>query len=214
MQSKKKLLRNSKLYLILDREVNDYHRLFEILRQAVQFGVDIVQLRDKHGSARDILDFSKEAVRLVRGKIPFLVNDRVDLAWAARAFGVHLGQEDLPFALARKIMGEKAIIGASCQSLEQARIAERGGADYIGFGSVFQTLTKPDRQAMDPELLRDVVKKIKIPVFAIGGINLQNVTRVCRLGVEKIAVCRAIGEAEQVDQAIMDFRQILDNRIA
>ena len=125
------------MYLILDAQVNSYGQLLDILKRSIRCGVDIVQLRDKAGSAREILKFSEKALKIVGDKMPFMINDRVDLAIMAGAAGVHLGQEDIPIAFARKMLGKKRIIGASCQTLEHARSAQREGADYIGFGSVF-----------------------------------------------------------------------------
>ena len=248
MPWKKKLSRTSKnpyrealdqarLYLILDTEVQTYDSLFEIAKQAVTGGVDILQLRDKKGSVRDILKFSRKLLEflltsakvmkhcgspyldlrfpnnvvplLVRRSInkkflaiPFIMNDRVDVALACGASGVHLGQEDLPVSFARKVMGPEAIIGASCQNFKQAKRAEQEGADYIGFGSVFKTKTKPHRLPMDLKLLEEVLLKIKIPVFAIGGIDQENILTLRQIGVQRVAVCRAICEVGDVIKAV------------
>ena len=189
------MLKNSKLYLVLDTEVGDYDRLLFAAREAFKNGIDIIQLRDKTGLAKDILTFTKRLQSVIQGKIPFIINDRVDVAIAAEADGVHVGQDDLPVKVARRMMGRRAIIGASCQTLTQARLAEREGANYIGFGSVFKTLTKPERQPMDLKLLAHVVSSIKIPVFAIGGIHAGNVHLLKGMGVKRVAVCRAICDA-------------------
>lgn len=209
MPQKKKLLENAKLYLILDREVNAYPRLFEILQQSVQGGVDMVQLRDKKGSAKDILEFSREARRFLRGRIPYIINDRVDLALIARADGVHLGQDDIPIPLARKMLGSRAMIGISCQTVVQVRKAQQAGADYIGFGSIFKTLTKPQRRPMDARLLKRVLKEGKLPVFAIGGITLQNLSQLQANGVDRAAVCRDICLAKNVRGAAQRLKDIL-----
>ena len=211
MPSKKNLLKNVKLYLILDREVCDYPRLFEILQQALAAGVDIVQLRDKKGSAQEILKFSKSARELIKGKIPYIINDRVDLSLVSGATGVHVGQDDIPVRTARKILGTKAVLGASCQTFAQAKKAQSEGADYIGFGSVFKTLTKPQRHPMDLELLRKVMTEIKIPVFAIGGITVENLEQLCSLGVQRVAVCRDICLAKDIGRAVQQLRRVLDN---
>ncbi len=194
------------MYLILDRQVNDYDRLLEIARQSVE-GVDMIQLRDKKGCARDILNFSRKILKMLRGRLPFIVNDRVDLAVAAGADGVHLGQEDLPLKEARRMMGSRAIMGVSCQNYEQARRAERDGADYIGFGSVFRTLTKPDRSPMNLQLLRKAARDIRIPVFAIGGITPAHISNLRVLGVERFAVCRAICKARNIEEAVREFQE-------
>ena len=203
------MLKDSKLYLILDTQVADYGRLLTIARKVVGHGVDMIQLRDKKGLAKDILNFSYRLNRLLKNRIPYIINDRVDLALAAGASGIHLGQEDLPIKTARRIFGKKMIIGASCQTLGQAQEAQRDGADYIGFGSVFKTLTKPHRRPMDLIQLAEVVHKIKIPVFAIGGIDNQNLSLVQKIGVRRVAVCRAICHVRDVAQAAMFFKESL-----
>lgn len=211
MRSKKVLLENSRIYLVLDREVCGYQKLFSIAREAIKAEISIIQLRDKKGSPKEILEFFKRLVRLTKkNKTLFILNDRVDLAFAAGAWGVHLGQEDLSLVEARKILGSRALIGISCQTLEQALKAEEEGADYIGFGSVFKTLTKPKRDPMNLGLLQDVVKKIQIPVFAIGGINLSNIAQLRQMGVKRVAVCRAICEARDVRKTVEEFKERLE----
>jgi len=210
---KEKLLRNSNLYLILDRDVADYDGLFTIAQKSLRAGVDIVQLRDKKGLARDILQFSHRILKLLKRQIPFIINDRVDLVLACGADGVHLGQEDIPLQTAQKMLPRKSIIGISCQNLQDAQRAQNQGADYIGFGSVFKTLTKPNRRPMDLTLLAKVVGKIKIPVFAIGGIGLENIALVRELGINQIAVCREICCADNVEQTTKVLKETLLSQI-
>ena len=204
------MLKNSKLYLILDTDVNDYQRLYAIAKIATRYGVDIVQLRDKLGCAKNILKCARRIRRLFKDRIPLLVNDRVDLALACGASGVHLGQDDIPVDIARKMMGSKAIIGKSCQTLKHAKEAQDQGADYIGFGSVFKTKTKPKREPMNMSVLREVSSSIRIPVFAIGGINLNNVSAVRLNGITRIAVCRAICQAPNIKNAVMRIKNRLE----
>lgn len=208
----RKALEKAKLYLILDTEVQDYDSLFEIAQKAATGGVDVLQLRDKKGSVKDILKFSRKLLEFLKKKslaMPFILNDRVDVALACGSSGVHLGQEDLPVSVARKLIGMEAIIGASCQNLEQAKRAEQEGADYIGFGSVFRTKTKPYRSPMNLELLEEVLCKIKIPVFAIGGIDRENIGTLRERGVQRIALCRAICETGDVRRAVKEFVRVL-----
>jgi thiamine-phosphate pyrophosphorylase len=183
--------------------------MLDILTKAIPAGVDMVQLRDKFGLAKDVLKFCRAAERVIKNKIPFIVNDRVDLAMVAWSCGVHLGQDDIPLKDARKLMGEEAIIGISCQTWDHARRAQQEGADYIGFGSVFETKTKPERSPMDLDLLARVVKDIKIPVFAIGGINQMNMAQLRKLGVKRVAVCRDICEAKDVKRAVESIKSHL-----
>jgi thiamine-phosphate diphosphorylase len=192
MRSNKKLLARAKLYLILDAEVLDDESLLRVLKDSVLGGIDIVQLRNKKGSAKEILDFCRKVLRITKNKILFIVNDRADLGILSGADGLHVGQDDLDCKQARKMMGPGKIIGVSCQNLSQALKAQAQGADYIGFGSVFLTQTKPGRQAMDLDLLQQVIKRIKIPVFPIGGISRGNIDQLVPLGVTRVAVCRDI----------------------
>lgn len=206
MLLRRKLLNDARLYLILDRQVNSYAKLFEIAKKAIFAGVDIVQLRDKTGSAKDILGFSKRILKLTKNRIPYIINDRIDLAMISRSSGVHLGQEDVSLTQARKMMSNKALIGISCQTFDHAQKAQKEGADYIGFGSVFKTFTKPDRTPMDIRLLKKVIQKISIPVFAIGGINLKNIAALKKIGVKQIVVCRAIAQSRNVAETVRQFK--------
>lgn len=211
MRLKKISLKDRKLYLILDTDVCDYRRLLTVLKAAVVSGVDIVQLRDKKGQARDILEFSAAALEITKHKIPYIVNDRIDLALASGADGVHVGQDDIPVPVARKFAGKNLIIGTSCQTWAQAVQAQKEGADYIGFGSVFKTLTKPDRKPMDLKLLQNVIQHVKIPAFLIGGISMANLGQLIFWGAERVAVCRDICLAKNVARRVQDIRGQLGN---
>ncbi|VAX37790.1 Thiamin-phosphate pyrophosphorylase [hydrothermal vent metagenome] len=208
----KKLLKQCKLYLILDAQVHDYATLLNVAKKSIVAGVDIIQLRDKFGSAKDILKFSEKILYFTQGRAFYIINDRVDLALASGVDGVHLGQDDLPIIMARKIVGKKICLGVSCQTLGQAKKAQEQGADYIGFGSVFKTLTKPNRHPMDLKLLARVYKQIRIPVFPIGGIDLMNLSRLQEIGIKRVAVCRAISTAKNIREATMSLRERLDER--
>ena len=209
MRSNKKLLARAKLYLILDAQVLDYGALLQVLKDSVRGGIDVVQLRDKNGSAKEILDFCRKVLKITKHKIPFIVNDRADLAILSGADGLHVGQEDLEYLQARRMMGRGKIVGVSCQNLAHALKAQAQGADYIGFGSVFETQTKPGRQAMDLDLLQKVIKQIKVPIFPIGGISRANIGQLTPLGVKKVAVCRDILLAQDVTQAVREFRNFI-----
>ena len=211
MPSSKNHLKSAKLYLILDAQVLDYAKLLQVLKESVRFGIDIVQLRDKFGSAQDILTFCKHAVKITRHQIPFILNDRLDLAVLAKVQGVHVGQEDVSCLDARKFLGSKAIIGVSCQNLAQAVKAQKDGADYLGFGSVFKTKTKPERSPMYLALLGRVLNMIKIPVFPIGGIDQKNINVVTAVGATRVAVCRDILLAKDIAHAVQGFKQSLSN---
>jgi thiamine-phosphate diphosphorylase len=145
----------------------------------------------------------EESIRLMgiakKFKATLIVNDHPDIALAADADGVHLGQDDLPVKEARKIMGKNRIIGISTHTVEQARNAGRDGADYIGFGPVFHTTTKDAGRPMGIEMLREIKRQVQIPVIAIGGINAENIRPVLETGVDAVAVSSAIlrGDIEE-----------------
>jgi thiamine-phosphate pyrophosphorylase len=176
----------------------------KVLRRGVRW----VQYRDKVRSIREIYE---EAIRLRKStkdyNSMFIVNDYTDIAYCVNADGVHLGQNDLPLKEARRIIGKKKIIGISTHDLEQAIEAERDGADYIGFGPVFQTMTKDAGKPKGTDMLREVKTKVKIPVVAIGGINLENIMSVLNTGVDAVAVASAIltGDIEENVRQFMDF---------
>jgi thiamine-phosphate pyrophosphorylase len=210
---KRKRLSSCKLYLILDAQVLVYDKLLAAFKKAVVSGVDIIQLRDKLGSAADIMMFIKRARSWSKGRVLFIVNDRVDIAYLSSADGVHLGQRDLVLKDARKILGKKAIIGCSCQTIAHLQKGIRDGADYAGFGSVYKTLTKPDRLPMDQKLLRRaalVADKLRFPLFAIGGIQRENIHNVVACGVQRVAVCRDILLAKDLNATAAFFRQALE----
>lgn len=180
----------------------------DITTMVLRGGVKWVQYRDKVRSRREIYE---EAVRLRKSTKDYnailIVNDYTDIAYCVNADGVHLGQDDLPLKGARRIIGKKKIIGISTHNLEQAIEAERDGADYIGFGPVFQTMTKDAGEPKGTDMLREVKTKVKIPVVAIGGINLENIMSVLDTGIDAIAVASAIliGDIEENVRRFMDF---------
>lgn len=205
MHWRKKLLHRSSVYLILDASVNTYPELLSIVKSALACGIGIIQLRDKKGSARDIIAFSRKVLQLTKGRILYIINDRVDLCLAVKADGVHVGQDDLPILMARKILGPKLLIGTSAQNKKHLKRAHEDRVDYLGFGSVFQTLTKPEREAMDQRLLSYVYRQAKLPVFAIGGITLKQSALLKDLGVNRVAVCREVCQAVAPKKVITQF---------
>ena len=167
------------LYAILDPEQTRGRPAELVLRQLLEGGVKILQLRVKSMAPREFLTLAHQARAQTRAAgCQLIVNDRIDIALACHANGVHLGQEDLPLAVGRKLMGEK-IIGISTHDVEQAKVAERNGADYIGFGPMFGTQTKATGySARGVEMLKQIRAAVKIPIVAIGGITEQNVQAV------------------------------------
>jgi len=192
-----KLLRlhNAKLYLITNRDGLKCDRdFFNVIEYAVSGGVDIIQLREKSNNERKILSLAKEIKKIISDTdVLFLINDRVDLALAADADGVHLGQDDLPVSEARKITPEGFIIGLSTHSPDQGKAGIATGTDYLGIGPVFPTPTKPDYKPAGLEYVSWAKDNLKnIPYFAIGGIDESNINKVTDAGAKRIAVVRVI----------------------
>ena len=181
------------LYVILDRAAARGRTLEEILDATLAGGCRMVQLREKKWPAGRVLPLAQRLrARCRETGATFIVNDRVDLALAAEADGVHLGQDDLPAALARPLLRRGMILGVSTHSVEQARAAAAAGADYVAVGSMFPTATKPDFQLVGPALIRAVRGEIRVPLIGIGGVMVENVGDVIRAGADGVAVISAV----------------------
>ena len=205
------MLEDKKLYLVTNSDKFESEDLFlDAVASALKGGVDILQLREKNMPANKIIELGKKVKLLCAeyGAI-FIVNDRVDIAYVLDADGVHLGQDDMDIESARKILGNNAIIGISTHAPEQAQKAVNDGADYIGMGPVFTTPTKPGRPSVGLEYAKWVSENIKIPAFAIGGIDLTNVQDVINAGAKKIAVVRAIINSDSPEKAAQEFLKVL-----
>lgn len=180
----------SSLYAILDASQSKGRSLSSILRDLLEGGAGLIQLRAKGMIPIEFFRLAREARQLTRqaGTL-FIVNDRADIALASQADGVHLGQEDLPLRVARRLMGRDKIIGISTHDLAQAAEAERGGADYIGFGPIFTTTTKDTGYSpRGLSLFREIRRAVKIPIVTIGGITEDNITQVWRAGADAGAI--------------------------
>lgn len=211
MNWKRKLLRNSALYVIIDKAVLGKRPLAQTVKKAVSCGGGIFQLRDKAAARRAILEDSLALSRIAaENKSVFIVNDHPDIAKLSGADGVHLGQDDLPVKLARKLLGRGMIIGVSCSNIDQAIRAQREGADYIGIGPIFPTATKPDTKAIGLELVRQCSKSIKIPFFPIGGIDRNNIRKIRSCGSRQAAVCRAVIAAADVKRSVRSLSKLLN----
>ncbi len=207
----KLMLEDKKLYLVTNSDKFETEDLFlDAVASALKGGVDILQLREKNMPANKILELGKK-VKLLCAEYgaTFIVNDRVDIAYVLEADGVHLGQDDMDVESARKILGNNAIIGISTHAPEQVQKAVNDGADYIGMGPVFTTPTKPGRPSVGLEYAKWVSENIKIPAFAIGGIDLTNVQDVINAGAKKIAVVRAIINSDSPEKAAQEFLKVL-----
>ena len=198
------------LYVITDKNSSKGRGHLEVIKSAIDGGADVVQLRDKEATARELVQVGNE-IRLLthRKHVTFIVNDRVDIVLATDADGVHLGQDDLPLSIARKILGKDKIIGVSTHSLEEAIQAEEKGADYIAVGPIFTTPTKVDYKPVGLELIRQVKDRIKIPFVAIGGIDENNAREVLKAGATRVAVVRAVVGSDNITEAARLLKGVL-----
>ena len=199
-----------KLYVITDRRLKPE---IKSVREALEGGATSIQLRIKNASTREMIKIGKRIRELTKEyDALYFVDDRLDVALATNADGVQLGPEDMPISLARGI-APNLIIGASVYSLEEALQAEKERADYLGAGSVFPTPTKAGVRVIGVEGLRKIVKSVKIPVVAIGGINHKNARDVLKTGVDGIAIISAIMGAEDVKKATEEMKKIIEEAI-
>ncbi len=202
---------NLSLYLVADVDYAPGKDVVALAVAAVRGGVTIVQLRAKGSETRGFLELAtRMASALKRRSVPLIINDRVDIALACGADGVHLGQDDMPLDAARKLLGGVKIIGVSANTLKEAREAERLGADYVGLGPIYATTTKDtDLPVLGPEGIRRMRQKIGIPIVAIGGINAGNAAAVMKAGAAGVAVVSAILGAPDVRLAAADLKKVL-----
>ena len=194
------------LYVVLDRTASAGRDLEVILDATLAGGCRMIQLREKEWPSGRLLPLAERMRdRCRRAGATFIVNDRVDLALAVGADGVHLGQDDLPPRAARPLLRPGMVLGRSTHSVGQAREAQVEGADYIAVGSMFPTQTKPDFELVGPELLRTVRPETKAPLIGIGGITRENVAQVIRAGADGVAVVSAVCGAPDPAAATREF---------
>jgi thiamine-phosphate pyrophosphorylase len=186
------------LYLVTDRNLSLGRSNLEIIKAAVEGGVTIVQLREKEATTREFYEEGLKIKDYLQSKeIPFIINDRIDLALALNADGVHLGQDDMPVHVARMILGSNKIIGASAFTPDEAKAAASMGADYLGLSPIFVTGTKPElTQQIGIEGIKDLSGSVGIPVVGIGSMNQSNAFEAVKAGLDGVAVVSAICSQE------------------
>ncbi|GHV51370.1 thiamine-phosphate synthase [Spirochaetia bacterium] len=198
------------LYLCTDRVLSLGRPITEALEAAIAGGVTMVQLREKNASTREFYEIALEVQKITKKyNVPLVVNDRLDIALAIGAEGLHIGQSDMPLRIARRLAGEMMFIGVSAHTVEQARIAEADGADYLGVGAVFPTGSKADADTIGLDRLREIRAAVKNPAVAIGGIGPANVSQVMATGIEGVAVISAILSQPDIRSAAKNLRGLL-----
>lgn len=203
------LLKEIDFYLVTDSGLSKKGTLSDV-REAVESGCRIVQYREKDISTKEMVEEASEIKRICNGRAIFIVNDRIDIALAVDADGVHIGQDDMPIEMTRKLLGEDKIIGLSVNDREEAVLAEKAGADYVGLGPIFDTATKKDAgDGIGPLKIREVKDAIKIPVVAIGGINKENCKSVLQNGADSLVAISAVVCSDDVKKETKYFIDII-----
>ena len=199
------------LYLVTDNS-EDVDKFLNTIEEAIKGGVTVVQIREK---TADTLDFYNLALKVkeitTKYDVPLIVNDRVDIALAIDADGVHVGQSDMPCDVTRKLIGQNKILGVSAATVKEAKKAENDGADYIGTGAVFPTATKDDADSVTKDELKEIVESIDIPVVAIGGINLNNARELNGTGIAGLSVVSAIMSSDNPKKSSQELLNIFNS---
>ena len=200
---------NYSIYLVTDSELMSTETVEQAVEQAIKGGCTLVQLREKKLSS---LDFYKTALKVKtitdHYNIPLIINDRVDIALAVDAAGVHVGQSDLPAKIIRNIIGNDKILGISASSLTEAMQAEKEGADYLGVGAMFITGTKTDAELVSLESLKEIKRTTSLPIVAIGGINKDTIPLLADTGIDGIAVVSAIISEKDIFMAASKIKSL------
>lgn len=199
------------LYLVTDNS-DDVEKFLNTIEEAIKGGTTVVQIREK---TADTLDFYNLAVKVKeiteKYDVPLIINDRVDIALAIDADGVHVGQSDMPCDVTRRLIGDDKILGVSAATVDEAKKAQKDGADYIGSGAVFPTATKADAEKVTKKQLTEIVDSIDIPVVAIGGITLENAHELTDTGISGLSVVSAIMSSDNPRKSSEELLKIFNS---
>ncbi len=196
------------LYFITDSTGIDEDVFLKKVEQAICGGATLVQLREKDKTTREYIDIADKVHKITRKyNVPLIIDDRVDVALAVDAEGVHVGQSDMPAKIARSILGENKIVGVTAKTVEQAEEAYRSGADYLGVGAIYPTTTKVKTVLTSTDMVSRICKAVPIPVNAIGGLNIENIDVLKGTGIDGICVVSAIMKAENSEKAARDLKE-------
>ncbi len=199
---------DSTLYFITDSTNFDTDTFLYRVEEALKGGVTLLQLREKEKTTREYMELAEKVHDITKKyNVPLIIDDRVDVAMAVGAEGVHLGQSDMPIKTARKILGNDIIIGATAKTVPQAKEAKEGGADYLGVGAIYPTTTKVKTIITSTKTLDDICKAVKIPVNAIGGLNKDNIFVLKGIGIAGICAVSAIMKADNPQKAAKELKK-------
>ncbi|MBD8941565.1 MAG: thiamine phosphate synthase [Clostridiales bacterium] len=194
------------LYLCTDRDLMSSATIEENVELAIKGGCTVIQLREKNCSSKEFYDLAVSVKKITdKYNVPLIINDRVDIAMAVDAAGVHIGQSDLPADVVRRIIGDDKIIGVSTAKLDEALKAVKDGADYLGVGAMYSTDTKTDARPVTMEELKEIRKNVDIPIVVIGGINMNTLGNFKNMGIDGLAVVSAIVAQPDVEKAAKDM---------
>ena len=197
------------LYLVTDRDLMRAPDLPTAVEQAIQGGCTLVQLREKDAGSRQFYDIALSVKAVCdRHNVPLIVNDRIDIALAVDALGVHIGQSDIPAKIARKLIGPDKLLGVSATTPDEAMQAQRDGADYLGIGAMFSTDTKLDARLVSMDTLRQIRQSIDLPIVVIGGIGKHNAAHFAGAGIDGLAVVSAIIAQQDIAAAAAEMKML------
>ena len=201
-----------RLYVVTDEKLSKGRSHVEVAESAIRGGADVIQLRDKTASSGELYRIAMELKKLsLDTKVPLIINDRLDIALAVDADGLHVGQDDLPALVARRLLGSWKILGVSAETPEEALIAEKDGADYLGVGPIYEARgTKADAGSpKGPEMIAPILGKCRLPIVAIGGIKSNNAKSVLEAGATAVAVVSEIVGADDIEQSAREMKALL-----
>lgn len=199
------------LYLVTDRNQPAAGTFEKVVEEALKGGVTLVQLREKEGDTGLLYERAVKLKKITDAfHVPLIIDDRIDIMLASGADGVHVGQSDMPAAMARKLIGPDKILGVSAGTLEEAVQAEKDGADYLGVGAMFPTATKKDADITSPSELRRIMDTVHIPVVTIGGMNKNTIPLFKGYGLSGIAVVSAVMAADEPEKAAAELKEMID----
>ena len=206
-----KALADCRLYGILDLSYVDSLDIFRVAEAMIEADVDLIQLRGKQKSLEELVDLAGKVHQATsRSSIPLVVNDHAEIVRKVPAEGVHVGQDDDSIAIAREKAGRKVLVGKSTHTLAQARAAQREGADYIGFGPIFATPTKPDYKPIGLSDIKQVHADVTIPIFCIGGIKIDNLEQIVAAGARRVAIVSGLLKADDIADYGRAVKRILN----
>ena len=204
-----------KLYLVTNRYQDSLENFLEKVETACRSGVTIIQLREKNLTTNQYYQLAKQVKEITDAyQVPLIIDDRLDICLAVDAAGLHIGDDELPVSVARKVLGPEKILGVTAKTVKRALEAETSGADYLGTGAIFPTTTKENAPITLISTLKTICKTIAIPVVAIGGLTSENIDQLIGTGIAGVAVVRDLMQAEDIEAKVHAFLTKLDDMIS